>query len=61
MSIIISLSLLIIIGVPVIVYALINSAVKAKAEGNTSKQWFTLWVVGVLTLAILLLGFALLV
>lgn len=61
MVFIIFLSLLVIIGVPVLVFALIKMAVDAKEMNQMSKLWFIIWLLIVLTIVLLIVFTALLI
>ncbi|MDD2377545.1 MAG: hypothetical protein PHE05_01780 [Bacilli bacterium] len=47
--------ILLIIGIPSIVYLLIKKAVEAKEQGNITNQWFYIWLIVMITIFLFML------
>ncbi|MDD4607930.1 MAG: hypothetical protein PHD10_02230 [Bacilli bacterium] len=47
--------ILLIIGIPSIVYLLIKKAVEAKEQGNIANQWFYIWLIVMITIFLFML------
>ncbi|MDD2435831.1 MAG: hypothetical protein PHO63_06250 [Bacilli bacterium] len=47
--------ILILIGIPSIVYLLIKKSVEANKKGDTAKQWFYIWFIVIITLFLFVL------
>ena len=50
MAFISPLFILLLIGIPSIVYLLIKKSVEANKKGDTAKQWLYIWLILIITL-----------